>query len=178
MFFSDWLERRRIRKSFAKYLSPGVGKLIEENPRKYFGEPEEKHIQFLLVQIDDRDTAARIRDIGSVVQIVWKHNGTLGSILNVAFVYAFFGTPFPGTDTLENRMGTVTNLQSVLGDHVRIAHGECVALVGNFGGAKRMTWDALIPHFTKVLTALLATPFGAAVEVPDPGDSTTASLKP
>jgi hypothetical protein len=178
MFINDWLERRRIRKSFSSYVSPGVVRLIEENPQKYFCEPEKKHVQFLLVQVDDRDTSAQINDLPKIVDILWKHSGTLGHILNVAFVYGFFGSPFPEADTVENRIGAVREMQETLGSHIRIAHGECIALIGNFGGERRVVWDALIPQFSVVLTQLLATPYGTAIEIPDPGKPETGNAKP
>jgi hypothetical protein len=170
MFLSDWLERRRIRKSFSKLLSPGVIKLIEQDPKKYFGNPEKKHIQFVLVQIDDRDTSARIDALPKIIDAIFDHNGTLGTVLNVSLVFGFFGSPFPGTDTVENRLGAVAGMHTALGERIRIAHGQCVALVGLFGGEKRGTWDALIPNFSLVLEKLHTTPYGSAMEIDPSGN--------
>ena len=167
MFFSDWLEKRRIRKTFASYISPGVLELIEKDPKKYLraNDPDRKHIQFVLVQVDDRDTAARVAGIPKVIDAIFDHNGTLGTVLNVSLVFAFFGSPFPEADKVENRLGAVAGMQTALGDHIRIAHGQCVASVGNFGAEKHLLWDALIPNFSSVLEKLLATPFGEAIEI-------------
>jgi hypothetical protein len=105
-----------------------------------------------------------------VIDAIFDHNGTLGTVLNVSLVFGFFGAPFPEADTAENRLGAVAAMQRDLGERIRITHGQCMALVGNFGTERRMVWDALIPNFSLVLEKLLATPFGSAVEIDPSGN--------
>jgi hypothetical protein len=177
MFPFDWLERRRLRKSFSAYVSPGVIELLENNTKKNREKqpPEVKHIQFVIVQLDERDL---VNDVAALFQSLSRCNAVLDSNLNVSFFVAVFGSPFIEDDSPQNRTRLVEDLQANLGERVRIAHGECMAMSGLFGGEKRIVWANRIPKFNQIISQLLTTPFGTAIQIPDPGKPGTGNGKP
>jgi len=156
------LERRKVRNAFGEYLSPEVIRRLLVNPRLV--EPSVKHFQFVVVLFDEPDSQQISTLMGNVIRTLLEHNATVTS-LSTVFLVGLFGVPFPDGNWLEARRAAVEGLLRGNGTRIRIAHGECDALVGNLGGPLRFSYDAAIPGFLGILKRLLDAETGSAFEV-------------
>lgn len=173
-FVREYFERRKVRKTFEKYVSPGVIKLIEKDPRYFLPEPELKHFQFVIVLLDESKPEEVSPLLGKVVETCFRH----GMILDQNFfslLTAHLGHPFEQHNTPENRLAVVNEIVRENPGRIRIAHGECTGLIGNFGCPKRFAWGALIPNFLDILRKLLDTPAGTVIEIPESAPSAVVS---
>ncbi len=102
-------EKRKIRKSFSQYLSPGVIALIEKDPQKYIrpgGEMKELTVMFsdirgftTLSEGLTPDELVRLLNeyLGAMTDIIFSTLGTLDKYIGDA-VMAFWGSPYPQDD--------------------------------------------------------------------------------
>ena len=163
------IDRWRMRRKFEKYVSPGVRKLLEEDPSKFIPDlPEKKHFQFFVISLDETNPHDISSLTAEVADQVFQHHGMIHSMTS-SLVVGWMGYPFVEYDSAENRRQLVNSLLRTNGSRLRIAHGECTSLLGNFGAKTRFNYGVLIPGFSYVLRKLLDTPFGAAIEIESPG---------
>jgi hypothetical protein len=160
-----FIERWRVRRSFAKYVSPEVLKLLEDAPTRYdVPAPKKKHFQFIVIQLEDSDPDAVPSLIARVSKVFASHQSTYPTLAHGILV-ACLGTIYPELNSPELRMRIVSGLVAELGSKVRIVHGHGTGYAGSLGGSPRFYWDALIPHFSKVLEELNRLDFGTAKEL-------------
>ena len=144
-------------------ISPGViAKLLTETPKTR--PPEARHFQFVVILADDTNPREVPPIISRVVDTLVDHRATVLGIVS-SLVVAVLGVPFPDGNSPEKRRELIQTLLHEYEIRIRMAHGECDAPVGVFGGRKRMTYDALIPGFSDILKKLLEAKFGSAIEI-------------
>jgi len=161
-------ERRRVRKTFERLVSPGVIAAIEKDPTKFIkAAPEIRHFQFVIILLDDERPDDVPAMLNRVVDAIFNHHAMISNIY-VSLVVAWFGFPFPDTDSVEERLKLVNTLVTGSKDLLRIAHGQCNGKVGNMGSEKRFAYGAVIPDFNNILKRLLDSPLGTVIEVPEP----------
>jgi len=158
-----FVERWRVRRSFAKYASPEVIKAIA-TPHPLVKDPEHRHFQFVIVQIDESAVDDVSALLGKVIDACFRH-GAIVSNVSVTLVISYMGPPFEQHDSLESRLALVDDLLRENPNRLRVVHGACNGLIGNFGVPQRSTWGALIPNFSGILRALLDAPQGTAIEI-------------
>ena len=102
-------EKRKIRKSFAQYLSPGVIGLIEKDPQKYIhpgGETKDLTVMFSDIRgfttISEGLSAEELvrllnEYLGVMTDVLFANLGTLDKYIGDA-IMAFWGSPYPQTD--------------------------------------------------------------------------------
>ncbi len=102
-------EKRKIRKTFSQYLSPGVIALIERDPQKYIrpgGETKELTVMFSdirgftsLSEGMTADELVRLLNeyLGEMTEVIFKNLGTLDKYIGDA-IMAFWGSPYPQSD--------------------------------------------------------------------------------
>ena len=145
------------------YVSPeAIGKLLRET--KETQPPEVKHFQFVVILVDDRDPKEVPAAISMIMAKLVQHHANISNISPSLFV-ALLGAPFPEGNSSEARRELVDAVLQNNGHRIRIAHGDCDAPFGMFGGHGRWTYGALIPGFSGILKKVLETEFGSAVEV-------------
>ena len=165
--FREYFERRKVRKTFEKYVSPSVIKLIEKDPKRYFSAgPQRKHFQFIIVLMDESKPEEVSPLLSKVVETCFQHGMILDQVF-FSLLTAHLGHPFEEHNNPETRLAVVSEILRENSGSIRVAHGECTGLVGNFGCPKRFAWGALIPNFLGILRSLLDAPPGAVLEVPD-----------
>ncbi len=160
-------EKRRIRKTFSQYLSPGVIALIERDPEKYIragGEEKELTVMFTDIRgfttISEGltpDELARLLNeyLSAMTDVLFKNLGTLDKYIGDA-IMAFWGSPYPQNDhAFQACICAIEMLAALekLGQkwtaegRKRIAIGIGVNTglvnVGNMGSDKRLAWTVM-----------------------------------
>jgi adenylate cyclase len=160
-------EKRKIRKSFSQYLSPGVIDLIEKDPEKYIrpgGESKELTVLFSDIRgfttISESLTPDELvlllnEYFGQMTEIVFATNGTLDKYIGDA-IMAFWGSPYPQEDhafrscscALQMVSGLAKlneKLKSAGRPPIGIGIGLNTGLVnvGNMGSARRLSWTVM-----------------------------------
>src|SRR5208337_1710936 len=160
-------EKRRIRKSFSQYLSPGVIDLIEKDPQKYIrpgGENKDLTIMFSDIRDFTRlsegmgpDELVRLLNeyLGAMTDILFQHNGTLDKYIGDA-IMAFWGSPYPMEDHAYQACCCATEMVARLAELNRewtARGGREIAIgigvntgpvnVGNMGSDRRLAWTVM-----------------------------------
>src|SRR6266851_5594276 len=160
-------EKRKIRKTFSQYLSPGVIALIEKDPQKYIrpgGETKDLTVMFSdirgftsLSEGMTADELVRLLNeyLGEMTEVIFKSLGTLDKYIGDA-IMAFWGSPYPQSDhamracacALEMIRGLEKlNAKWQAEGRKEISIGIVVNTgpvnVGNMGSAKRLAWTVM-----------------------------------
>ena len=160
-------EKRRVRRTFERYVSPGVIQLLEKDPRKYFktgGESKELTIMFSDIRsfttISEGltpDELVRLLNeyLGAMTDILFKRWGTLDKYIGDA-IMGFWGSPFPQADHSIRACACALDMRAKLKDLNRKWESEgrkqlAIGIgintgevnVGNMGSSKRFAWTVM-----------------------------------
>jgi adenylate cyclase len=160
-------EKRKIRKTFSQYLSPGVIELIEKDPEKYIrtgGEVKELTILFSDIRgfttISEKLTPDELVQLlneyfGQMTEIVFATNGTLDKYIGDA-IMAFWGSPYPQADHAFRSCSCALQMVSglaKLNEKLQLAGRPPIGIgiglntglvnVGNMGSARRLSWTVM-----------------------------------
>lgn len=160
-------EKRKIRKTFSQYLSPGVIALIEKDPQKYIrpgGEVKDLTVMFsdirdftTLSEGLTPDELVRLLNeyLSAMTDILFENLGTLDKYIGDA-IMAFWGSPYPQEDHAYRAcccalqmVARLDELNRKWGEEGgrRIAIGVGLntgpANVGNMGSNKRLAWTVM-----------------------------------
>ena len=160
-------EKRKIRKTFSQYLSPGVIELIEKDPQKYIrpgGEMKELSVLFSDIRgftsISERLTPDELVQLlneyfEKMTDNVFATDGTLDKYIGDA-IMAFWGSPYPQADhafracscalqmvrslsKLNAKWEGAGQLPMAIGIGVNTGQVN----VGNMGSARRLSWTVM-----------------------------------
>src|ERR1700733_3842285 len=160
-------EKRKIRKTFSQYLSPGVIALIEKDPQKYIrpgGETKELTVMFSDIRgftsLSEGLTADELvlllnEYLGEMTDVIFRNLGTLDKYIGDA-IMAFWGSPYPQTDhafcactcalqmtqTLE-KLNARWQAQGRKQISIGVGLNTGPVNVGNMGSAKRLAWTVM-----------------------------------
>jgi adenylate cyclase len=160
-------EKRKVRKTFASYVSPGVIALIEKDPKKYFktgGESKDLTVMFSDIRsfttisegLTPNELVALLNEyLGDMTDILFKRWGTLDKYIGDA-IMGFWGSPFPQDDhairacacALDMRVRLKElNLKWESEGRKQLAIGVGLNTgevnVGNMGSSKRLAWTVM-----------------------------------
>lgn len=160
-------EKRKVRRTFERYVSPGVIKLIEEDPKKYFktgGESKELSIMFSDIRDFTRISEGLKPDdlvhllneyLGDMTDILFQRWGTLDKYIGDALM-AFWGSPFPQTDHATRACAAALDMCARLEElnlkweiegkrplEIGIGINSGIVSVGNMGSSKRFAWTVM-----------------------------------
>jgi adenylate cyclase len=163
-------EKRRIRRSFGQYVSPGVIGLIEKDPKRYFrpgGENKELTIMFSDIRSFTSISEGMTPDelvfllneyLGEMTDIIFQRWGTLDKYIGDA-IMAFWGSPFPQDDHATKACAAALemgarldelNLKWEVQGRRQLAIGVGINTgnvnVGNMGSDKRLAWTVMGDH--------------------------------
>ena len=163
-------EKRKIRKSFSSYVSPGVIALIEKDPKKYFrtgGEMKELTIMFSDIRSFTTIAEGLTPDelvhllneyLGEMTDIIFKNWGTLDKYIGDA-IMGFWGSPFPQADhavrgcraalEMGHRLDEMNMKWEAQGRKqlaIGIGLNTGPVNVGNMGSDKRLAWTVMGDH--------------------------------
>ena len=160
-------EKRKIRKTFGQYLSPGVIALIDKDPERYIrpgGEQKELSVMFTDIRgfttLSEGMTPNELVEwlneyLSAMTDILFRHQGTLDKYIGDA-IMAFWGSPYPQGDhaVAACRCGLEMNRRlDELNEKWRAESKKEAAMgvgintgpvnVGNMGSAKRLSWTVM-----------------------------------
>jgi adenylate cyclase len=160
-------EKRKIRKSFSQYLSPGVIALIEKDPQKYIrpgGESKELTVMFSDIRgfttISEGltpDELVRLLNeyLGAMTDIIFSTFGTLDKYIGDA-IMAFWGSPYPQEDHAFRGCSCALKMSRGLAKlnakweaegrrpiAIGIGLNTGDVNVGNMGSDKRLAWTVM-----------------------------------
>jgi adenylate cyclase len=160
-------EKRKIRKTFGQYLSPGVIALIDKDPERYIrpgGDQKELSVMFTDIRgfttLSEGMTPNELVEwlneyLSAMTDILFRHQGTLDKYIGDA-IMAFWGSPYPQEDHAGAacRCGLEMNRRLDELNRKWRAEGKKEAAmgvgintgpvnVGNMGSAKRLSWTVM-----------------------------------
>jgi len=160
-------EKRKIRKTFSQYLSPGVIGLIEKDPRKYIrpgGETKELTVMFsdirdftTLSEGLSADELVHLLNeyLGEMTDVLFRNLGTLDKYIGDA-IMAFWGSPYPQEDHSRRACGCALEMSRSLEKlnakwkeegrkpiSIGIGLNTGPVNVGNMGSDKRLAWTVM-----------------------------------
>jgi len=160
-------EKRKIRKTFSQYLSPGVIALIEKDPQKYIrpgGETKDLTVMFSDIRdfttMSEGLTADELvhllnEYLGAMTDALFRNYGTLDKYIGDA-VMAFWGSPYPQDDHAFRACSCALEMIRCLEGlnhkwesegRKRISIGIGLNTgpvnVGNMGSSKRLAWTVM-----------------------------------
>lgn len=160
-------EKRRIRKTFSQYLSPGVITLIEGDPQKYIrpgGEVKELTVMFSDIRdftsLSEKLTPDELvhllnQYLSAMTDVLFKNLGTLDKYIGDA-IMAFWGSPYPQADHAFRGCACAVEMQAALDELNRkwtAEGGRPISIgvglntgqvnVGNMGSDKRLSWTVM-----------------------------------
>lgn len=160
-------EKRKVRKTFERYVSPGVIALIEKDPKKYFktgGESKELTVMFSDIRdftklsegLTPNGLVALLNEyLGDMTDILFTRWGTLDKYIGDA-IMGFWGSPFPQDDHAIRACACALDMRARLKElnakwesegrkqlaiGVGLNTGE--VNVGNMGSSKRFAWTVM-----------------------------------
>jgi adenylate cyclase len=160
-------EKRKIRKTFSQYLSPGVIGLIEKDPQKYIrpgGETKELTVMFSDIRdfttLSEGLTADELvhllnEYLGEMTDTLFRNFGTLDKYIGDA-IMAFWGSPYPQEDhalractcALEmiralDKLNAKWDVEGRRPISIGIGLNTGPVNVGNMGSSKRLAWTVM-----------------------------------
>ncbi len=160
-------EKRKIRKTFSQYLSPGVIALIERDPQKYIrpgGETKELTVMFSDIRgfttISEGMSADELvhllnEYLGEMTNVLFRNLGTLDKYIGDA-IMAFWGSPYPQSDhafracccALEmirslEKLNLTWQAEGRKEISIGIGLNTGPVNVGNMGSSKRLAWTVM-----------------------------------
>ncbi|MBZ5654571.1 MAG: adenylate/guanylate cyclase domain-containing protein [Acidobacteriia bacterium] len=160
-------EKRKIRKTFSQYLSPGVIALIEKDPQKYIrpgGETKELTVMFSDIRgfttlsegLSADELVLLLNEyLGEMTDVLFRSLGTLDKYIGDA-IMAFWGSPYPQTDhayracacSLEmvcslDKLNARWQAQGRKQISIGVGLNTGPVNVGNMGSAKRLAWTVM-----------------------------------
>jgi len=163
-------EKRKVRRTFERYVSPGVIRLIEQDPGKYFragGEMKELTIMFSDIRSFTTIAEGLTPDelvlllneyLGEMTGIMFDHWGTLDKYIGDA-IMGFWGSPYPQPDhalrgcasalRMGSRLDELNEKWSAEGKKmlkIGIGLNTGPVNVGNMGSDKRFAWTVMGDH--------------------------------
>src|ERR1039457_6717431 len=165
--FHEEREKRKIRKTFSQYLSPGVIALIEKDPQKYIrpgGEVRDLTVMFSDIRdfttlsegLTPDDLVLLLNEyLGEMTEVIFQNLGTLDKYIGDA-IMAFWGSPYPqqdhalsacrcalemiaGLERLNRKWAEQGRRQISIG----IGLNSGPVNVGNMGSDKRLAWTVM-----------------------------------
>ncbi|MBI2678924.1 MAG: adenylate/guanylate cyclase domain-containing protein [Candidatus Koribacter versatilis] len=163
-------EKRKVRRTFERYVSPGVIRLIEQDPGKYFragGEMKDLTIMFSDIRsftaiaegLTPNELVELLNEyLGEMTEILFQHWGTLDKYIGDA-IMGFWGSPYPQEDHAIRACGAALRMGERLDElnekwsaeggktlNIGIGLNSGPVNVGNMGSDKRFAWTVMGDH--------------------------------
>ncbi|HXZ28064.1 MAG TPA: adenylate/guanylate cyclase domain-containing protein, partial [Terriglobales bacterium] len=163
-------EKRKIRRSFGAYVSPGVIRMIEKDPKALLrpgGEMKELSIMFSDIRsftsvaegLSPDELVLLLNEyLGEMTEILFKWWGTLDKYIGDA-IMAFWGSPYPQEDHAYRACTCALDMSARLDElnqkwaeegrktiNIGIGINTGPVNVGNMGSSRRLAWTVMGDH--------------------------------
>ena len=163
-------EKRKVRKMLESYVAPGVIKLVEQDPAKYFrtgGEEKDLTIMFSDIRsftsiaegLTPNELVELLNEyLGEMTDVMFDHWGTLDKYIGDA-IMGFWGSPYPQEDHAIRGCGAALRMGERLEElnekwsaegkktlNIGIGLNSGPVNVGNMGSDKRFAWTVMGDH--------------------------------
>ena len=163
-------EKRKIRRSFGAYVSPGVIRMIEKDPKALLrpgGEMKELSIMFSDIRsfttvsedMSPDELVLLLNEyLGEMTEILFKWWGTLDKYIGDA-IMAFWGSPYPQEDHAYRACTCALDMSARLDElnqkwaeegrktiNIGIGINTGPVNVGNMGSSRRLAWTVMGDH--------------------------------
>jgi len=160
-------EKRKVRHTFQQYVSPGVIRLLEQDPGRFLrrgGETKELTIMFADIRgftsLSEGLTADELvtllnEYLGEMTEILFKRWGTLDKYIGDA-IMAFWGSPFPQEDHAQRACSAALDMCARLEElnlgwreqgrptlAIGVGLNTGPVNVGNMGSDRRLAWTVM-----------------------------------
>jgi len=160
-------EKRKVRRTFQQYVSPGVIRLLEQDPGRFLrrgGETKELTIMFADIRgftsLSEGLTADELvtllnEYLGEMTDILFKRWGTLDKYIGDA-IMAFWGSPFPQEDHAQRACSAALDMCTRLEElnlgwreqgrptlAIGVGLNTGLVNVGNMGSDRRLAWTVM-----------------------------------
>jgi len=159
----DFFEKRRIRKSMSKYLSPEVMDKVLNASQSDMFKLREGLIDFVCVAVRGETPQVVSQRMGLVADLAVLHRATVYDLVS-GIVIGAYGLLADEGDPVQNRLNFWASLSTDLKGDVKMVHGTTAGHFGNIGGKDRISFSFIAPGFLDALAVLAALPFGEACE--------------
>jgi hypothetical protein len=157
----EYLERRKIKKAFSKYLSPDVI-LNELDGNHDRGELEETELEVVIVVVTGETPQLISRRMGQIADIGSSHNGIVDYLSSIVIIW--YGRDLAGGILKTCPPELISILNDTFNDSIKIMSVKGHGNYGKLGGQIRCTYSFLLPEFSKALSIILNKPFGSVLE--------------
>ena len=159
-----FLERRRLRKTFERYVSPEIARQIADGTFAMTGPGRVvRAIDFAFVAVSAFDASSYSERAALVTEIAHQHEGVVHSLVP-AIIVAFGSIHSAPTGA---RGAFVSSVLSRLPGSAAIVHGSIAASVGSFSGDLRYDFSFWWPGALDALRQLATLSPGDAHELPN-----------
>jgi hypothetical protein len=157
----EYLERRKIKKSFSEYLSPDViSDQIDGNHN--LNELKETELEVIIVEVTGETPQLISRRMGQIADIGNDYNGIVDFLSSIVLIW--YGTDLAGGIHKSCPPELINNLKNTFNDSVKIMCVKGHGSFGKLGGPNRCAYSFLMPEFSKALSIIITQPFGSVLE--------------
>jgi hypothetical protein len=158
-----FLERLRVKKIFARYVSPEVARQIAHGAfQSAAATTTERSIEVVFIALTAPDAATYSERVSIIAELAAQHGGIVHTLLPVAVIaFGSVCSTLPGS-----RLAFVGAAQSLLSGAVAIVHGSIYAHVGSFGSAQYLENGFWWPGALDALLELAPLSLGDTHELP------------
>ena len=159
--FKAFLERRRLKKTFERYVTPEVARQIGDGTFDLsVPAPAERTIEVIFVALPAPDVTTYSERLTMLAQLAEEHSAVIHKLSPVAvFAFGDYPTP-PGS-----RLALVAAVQSRFSD-AAIVHGSVSAHVGSFGSSALLEFGFWWPGMLDAVRQLATLSPGHVHELP------------
>ena len=159
----SYLEKRRVRKVFERFVRPEVVEAILSGDGIKRQPFTAARIEFVLVFVDGKTPEEISERVGRVTEIAMSHDGTVHDIIGALVVVAF-GTIQHSSSVAGRRAALVEQLRRELSSHLKIVRGAADGHYGLVGSGVRVSYSFVLPRFDTMLGRLSQIEFGQIEE--------------
>jgi hypothetical protein len=162
--FNQMNKQQTLQKAFGKYVPLDVIDKILNDSLTPNGQPEIKHIGFILILVKEDQLFIFKETVIKVLDVINEHEAMIECVVG-AFISVLVSTSAESSNATKIRQDIVNNLSTQLGYYLAILHGECDCAIELIGNEKRFSYTAVIPDYKSKLFKLSSLEYGSIEEI-------------
>jgi len=162
-----FFKKRRLIRRFGQYVDPAMVEQIINNPDTSTAPPVHRRLDFVLALLRDNDLDALPSHLEQIANAGYEIGGVVERLTGPLIVITFGGiiaAEMSAGQAKHRRVQLVARLQQALADNIKLLHGNCIGLEGDFGSDAVRRYGSLLPSFSEMLKTLSSLEFGQEKE--------------